>query len=247
MWLAEYRALYELGFSLATSPLLLQAPRGEGPVLVLPGFLASDASTEPLRRYLKALGYDAHGWASGRNLGGVTRMRHQLRRRLNEIYERSGQPVAIVGWSLGGIYARMLALDAPELTRSVVTLGSPFSRDPNASNVSRLYEVVSGEGRTVEEKMARALFAHAYDRIAGDLEVPATSIYSKLDGVVNWRACLVRENERAENIEVLGASHVGLGVNAAVLWAIADRLAQRPGEFVRFQRGGPFAPAYGRP
>jgi hypothetical protein len=141
----------------------------------------------------------------------------------------------------------MLALDAPELTRSVVTLGSPFSRDPNASNVSRLYEVVSGEGRTVEEKMSRALFAHAYDRIAGDLAVPATSIYSKLDGVVSWRACLVRENERAENIEVLGASHVGLGVNAAVLWAIADRLAQRPGEFVPFQRGGPFAPAYGRP
>jgi hypothetical protein len=246
LWLAEYRALYEFGFSLAAARLLLRAPRGEGPVLVLPGFLASDVSTEPLRRYLKALGYDAYGWDNGRNLGGVTRMRHALRRRLTSIYERTGRRVAIVGWSLGGIYARMLALDAPEMTRSVITLGSPLSRDPNSSNVSGLYEAVTGEGRSVEEKMARGLFAHAYDRIAGDLEVPATSIYSKLDGVVNWRACLVRENERAENIEVLGASHVGLGVNAAVLWAVADRLAQRPGEFVPFAPAGPFAIAYGR-
>jgi hypothetical protein len=112
--------------------------------------------------------------------------------------------------------------------------------------VSTIYEAVSGEGRSVEEKMSKKLFAHAFDRIAGDLEVPSTSIYSKLDGVVNWRACLVRENERSENVEVLGASHVGLGVNAAVLWAVADRLAQAPDQFERFKRGGPFGLAYGR-
>jgi pimeloyl-ACP methyl ester carboxylesterase len=248
LWLAEYRSIYEFGFALAAMPLLLAAPRGDGhPVLVLPGFLAGDLSTEPLRRYLKALGYDANGWDNGRNLGGVTRMRHALRRRLTAIYEREGRKVSIVGWSLGGIYARMLALDAPEMTRSVVTLGSPFSRDPNASNVSGIYEAVSGEGRSVEEKMSRTLFAHAFDRIAGDLDVPSTSIYSKLDGVVNWRACLVRENEQSENVEVLGASHIGLGVNAAVLWAVADRLAQAPGSFVPFARRGPFALAYGRP
>jgi hypothetical protein len=247
LWLAEYRSIYELGFSLAATPLLLTAPRGDGhPVLVLPGFLATDRSTDPLRRYLKALGYDAGGWENGRNTGGVTRMRHALRRRLAAMYEGTGRKVSIVGWSLGGIYARMLALDAPEMTRSVITLGSPFSRDPIASNVSTIYEAVSGEGRSVEEKMSKKLFAHAFDRIAGDLEVPSTSIYSKLDGVVNWRACLVRENERSENVEVLGASHVGLGVNAAVLWAVADRLAQAPDQFERFKRGGPFGLAYGR-
>src|SRR5206468_7106529 len=82
--------------------------------------------------------------------------------------------------------------------------------------------------------------------LGGDLPVPTTSIYTKLDGVVNWRCSLTRESARAENIEILLASHIGLGGNPAALWAIADRLAQRPGEFKPFARSGPFALAYGR-
>jgi pimeloyl-ACP methyl ester carboxylesterase len=248
LWLAEYRSVYELGFSLLAAPLLLGAPAGDGhPVLVLPGFLASDLSTEPLRRYLARLGYDAYAWDLGRNFGGVMRMRHTLRRRLASIHAATGRKVSIVGWSLGGIYARMLALDEADAVRSVITLGTPFSRDPDASNVSAVYEAVSGERRSDEERRARTVFAHAFDRIGGDLAVPSTSIYSKLDGVVDWRASLLRENGRTENIEVFGASHVGLGVNAAVLWATADRLAQPEGTFAPFGRGGPFALAYARP
>jgi len=247
LWLAEYRALYEFGFSILAAPLLLAAPRGDRhPVLVLPGFLASDASTEPMRAYLKALGYDAYGWDLGRNTGGVVRMRTKLRRRVDHIYRKTGQTVSIIGWSLGGIYARMLALDLPESVRSVITLGSPFSRDPHASNISSLYETVTGEGRTLEEKMARTIFAHAFDLIAGDLAMPSTSVYSKLDGIVDWRACLIRENARTENIEVVGASHAGLGVHAPVLWAVADRLAQAEGSFTPFRPGGPFVLGYGR-
>jgi len=247
LWLAEWRAVYELGFSLLASPLLMGAPRGDGhSVLVLPGFLASDVSTEMLRRYLRALGYDAHTWNLGRNLGGVSRMRQALRSRLSAIHKGAARPVSIIGWSLGGIYARMLALDEPEAVRSVISLGSPLSRDPNASNVSALYHRVTGEGPTVEERMARTLFANAFDRIGGPLEMPSTSIYSKLDGVVNWRACLVPESARSENIEVLGASHIGLGVNAAVLWAVADRLAQPAGTFTPFVASGPFMLGYGR-
>jgi pimeloyl-ACP methyl ester carboxylesterase len=247
LWLAESRSLYELGFSLLAAPLLLNAPRGDGhPVLVLPGFLASDLSTDGMRRYLRALGYDAHAWDLGRNLGGVTRMRHGLRRRLAAIHQNTGKKVSLVGWSLGGIYARMLALEDPASVRSVITLGSPFSRDPKASNVSGLYQAVTGEGPTVEERLGRAAYAEAFDRISGDIDMPSTSIYSKVDGVVNWRACLLRENERTENIEVRGASHVGLGVNAAVLWATADRLAQSENSFTPFRAGGPFMLAYGR-
>ena len=247
LWLTEWRSIYELGFSLAAAPLLLTAAPGDGhPILVLPGFLASDLSTEPMRRYLQRLGYDPYPWDLGRNLGGVARMRHELRWRLTTIHERTGRKVSVVGWSLGGIYARMLALDEPDAVRSVITLGSPFTRDPNASNVSGLYHTVTGEGPTVEERMARALFAHAFDMIAGDLSVPATSIYSKLDGVVNWRACLLQKTEHSENIEVLGASHVGLGANAAVLWAIADRLALPEGSFTPFVPSGPFILGYGR-
>ncbi len=246
LWLGESRSIYELGFSLLAAPLLLSAPRGDGhAVLVLPGFLASDASTDALRRYLRRLGYDAQAWKLGRNVGGVNRMRDALRRRLTEVATDSGRTVSLIGWSLGGVYARLLAVDMPELVRSVITYGSPFSRDPRASNVSDLYEAVSGEGPSAEEKAARRLFPHEFDQVAGDLAVPATSIFSKLDGIVSWRSSLLRQSERSENIEVLGASHIGLGVNAAVLWATADRLAQPEGTFAPFKRNGPFARGYG--
>jgi pimeloyl-ACP methyl ester carboxylesterase len=240
LWLTEYRSLWELGFALTAAPLLLTAPRGDGhPVLVLPGFLVSDLSTTMLRNYLNLLGYESHGWELGRNFGGIAKNRAALRGRLREIFERTGKKVSIIGWSLGGVYARDLAVAMPECVRSVVTLGSPFSRSPNASNISDVYEAVSGEGPWTPG-------VHEFDAIAGDLKVPSTSIYSKVDGIVSWRASQLRTNERTENIEVIGASHVGLGVNAAVLWAVADRLAQPEGAFAPFARGGPFAIAYGR-
>ena len=239
LWLAEYRALWELGFSLTASPLLLTAPRGDGhPVLVLPGFLVSDISTTLLRRYLTLLGYDAHGWELGRNLGGVARMRTKLRERLQQIHAKTGKKVSLVGWSLGGVYARDLALAMPDVVRSVITLGSPLSRSPHASNISDVYEFVSGEGPWDEG-------AHEFDAIAGKLPMPSSSIWSRIDGVVSWKSSVLRSDARSENIEVIGASHIGLGANAAVLWAVADRLAQPDGTFVPFARGGPFAIAYG--
>ncbi|HEX3467004.1 MAG TPA: hypothetical protein VHT05_02770 [Candidatus Elarobacter sp.] len=242
LWLAEYRALWEAGFALSASPLLLGAPRGDGhPVLVLPGFLVSDLSTTMLRSYLKLLGYETHGWELGRNFGGIERMRAKLRERLQQIHTSSGRKVSVVGWSLGGVYARDLALAAPEAVRSVITLGSPFSRSPNASNISDLYELVSGEGPWNHGDEVE----HELDAIAGDLPMPSSSIWSKVDGIVAWRSSVLATNARTENIEVIGASHVGLGANAAVLWAVADRLALADGTFVPFARGGPFAVAYG--
>lgn len=238
--LAETRGLFELNASLLLSPLLMRAPRGDGhPVLALPGFLASDLSMVPMRRYLSELGYDAHAWRMGRNLGGLGRMRDALRDRLAEIHAVTGRKVSVIGWSLGGVYARDLALQAPDIVRSVITLGSPFANDVRATNATRLYEALSGE--RVED------FAELRTAIAGDLPVPASSIYSRTDGIVNWRTCLLIPSDRAENIEVHLASHVGLGVNPAVLWAVADRLAQPEGEFWPFDRAGPFAIAYGPP
>src|SRR6266446_3672186 len=206
--LAEARGIFEFNASLWLSPLLMRAPKGDGhPVLTLPGFLASDLSMAPMRRYLKELGYETYAWKMGRNVGGV--------------------------------YARDLALQAPGMVRYVVTLGSPFAGDVRATNATRLYEALSGEA--VEDNAAlRAA-------ISGDLPVPTTSIYSRTDGVVNWRTCLLRPSDTAENIEVYLASHVGLGVNAAALWAVADRLAQSEGQFRQFDRSGPFAIAYAPP
>jgi hypothetical protein len=123
--------------------------------------------------------------------------------------------------------------------RCVLTLGSPFANDVRATNATRLYEALSGETVGEDSELRQA--------IAGDLPVPATSIYSRTDGVVNWRTCLLRASDTAENIEVHLASHTGLGVNAAALWAVADRLAQAEGQFSQFDRSGPFAIAYAPP
>jgi len=238
--LAEARGILELNASLVLSPLLMRAPRGDGhPVLALPGFLASDLSMMPLRRYLGELGYDAHAWRMGRNTGGINRMRGALLDRLKEIHAASGRKVSIVGWSLGGVYARDLALRAPEMVRYVIALASPFASDVRATNATWLYEALSGESVAGNSELLKA--------IAGDLPVPATSIYSRTDGVVNWRTCLLRPSDTAENIEVYFASHIGLGVNPAALWAVADRLAQAEGQFRQFDRSGPFAIAYAPP
>jgi pimeloyl-ACP methyl ester carboxylesterase len=240
LMLAEVRGIFEFNTSLLLSPLLLRAPRGDGhPVLALPGFLASDLSMLPMRRYLNELGYLSHAWKMGRNIGGVSRMRAALRDRLGEIHAATGRKVSLVGWSLGGVYARDLALQAPDMVRYVVTLGSPFAGDVRATNATRLYEAMSGEAAGDHSQLRQA--------IAGDLPVPTTSIYSRSDGIVNWQTCLLRPSDTAENIEIHLASHVGLGVNAAALWAVADRLAQPEGQFSQFDRSGPFAIAYAAP
>jgi pimeloyl-ACP methyl ester carboxylesterase len=241
MILAEARAILELNASLMLSPVLMAAPRGDGhPVLALPGFLASDVSTTLLRRYIGLLGYEPHAWDLGRNFGGVYRMRQLLRDRLAFIHDAAGRKVSLIGWSLGGVYARDLALHMPHAVRSVTTLGSPFANDVTASSIRKLYETLSGE--LISDAKIEDI-----QSLAGDLPVPATSIFTKTDGIVHWRTCLLKEGSRAENIEIVLASHTGLGVNAAALWAIADRLAQKEGEFRPFNRWGPFALAYGRP
>jgi len=238
--LAEVRAPFEFNASVLLSPLLMRAPKSDGhPVLVLPGFLASDLSMMPMRRYLRMLGYEAHAWRLGRNMGSLTRMRDKLPARLAEIHAATGRKVSLVGWSLGGVYARALALQVPDMVRYVITLGSPIANDVRATNATRLFEKLSGE--RIDDHV------ELLDAVAGALPVPATSIYSRTDGIVNWRTSLQRASDRGENIEVCLASHIGLAVNPAVLWAVADRLAQSEGEFSPFERGGPFAIAYASP
>ena len=240
LMLAEGRAIHEFGASIALSPVLMTAPRGDGhPVLVLPGFMASDVSTRATRLYLRALGYNALGWELGRNIAGFYRLRQVLRARLARLHNEAGRKVSLVGWSLGGVFARDLALSQPRAVRSVITLGSPFAGDIHATNARRLYEQVTGQ----RPSDARPDDIRA---IAGDLGLPTTSIYSRADGIVHWRTSLAHENDHTENVEILLASHVGLGVNAAALWVIADRLAQPEGAFAPFANKGPFPFAYGR-
>src|SRR5438270_3419528 len=125
-------------------PLLLRAPRSDGhPVLVLPGFTASDVSTRVLRGYLRDLGYHVHAWRLGRNLGPNRETIDGLRRRVRELADRHQQPMSVVGWSLGGIYAREIARTTPRGVRMVITMGSPIRlRDRRASNAGPLFDTV---------------------------------------------------------------------------------------------------------
>ena len=227
--LLELRALWELAAFFASYPVLRMAPRGDGhPVLVLPGLAASDTSTRPLRRFLKDQGWAAHGWKLGPNHGPRPGAEDRMQERLAELHARYGRKVSLVGWSLGGIFAREMARRAPDQVRSVVTLGSPFSGAPKASNAWRLYERASG--RRVDDWPGR-------DRMKAPPPVPSTAIYSRTDGIVAWQGCLEREGATSENIEVDG-SHCGLGHNPQALFALADRLAQPEGGWQRFERRG---------
>ncbi|MBB4153276.1 pimeloyl-ACP methyl ester carboxylesterase [Sphingomonas jinjuensis] len=228
------RALVELGALPLAAPLLASAPRGDGhPVLVLPGFVTSDASTAVMRAYLNRLGYDAHAWELGRNLGprAIGREGEKLIARLKAIHEATGQRVSLIGWSLGGIMARLLASRLPDAVRQVVTLGSPFAGDPRATNVWKLYEYLSGQ--RVDGDHAKRQMAE----VSSAAPVPSTAIYSRGDGVVAWQNCVEESCDHAESIEVHG-SHCGLAVNASVLFAVADRLAQPDGDWHPFQRTG---------
>lgn len=228
--LTEGRAVFGLAAFRAALPWLRTAPRGDGhPVMVLPGLGASDASTRPLRGYLADLGYAVQGWELGRNLGRSRFVDLHLVPRLQDMRARTGRKVSLVGWSLGGILAREAAKRVPQDVRLVVTMGSPFAGGGRASNVARLFEALSGR-KVVDDPQVRR-------RIREAPPVPLTSIYSRTDGVVAWRACLEQEGATAENIEVRG-SHCGLGHNPLALWAVADRLAQPEGAWSRFVPGG---------
>ena len=227
--LLELRALSEFGASLALLPLLRRAPRGDGhPVLVLPGLIASDGSTQPLRAYLADRGYEVHGWGLGRNLGLRPGVESKMKARLREIHRASGRKVSIVGWSLGGVFAREIASAVPEAVRSVITLGSPIRGNPRSTNAWRVYELASGQ--SVDDPKLRRPRDEAPP-------VPTTSIFSRTDGIVAWQCSVEQPSDHTESIEVMG-SHCGLGVNASVLYAVADRLAQPEGAWQPFDRSG---------
>jgi hypothetical protein len=218
------RGLVDLTALLVAAPWLATAPRGDGHgVLVLPGLLASDISTLPLRRYLGWLGYDVRGWDLGRNNGPTEEVLAGLPRALMAHARRTGRPVSLVGWSLGGVYARELARRDGKHVRQVITLGSPFAlTDPQRQ--SR----VDGPYQRLSHRHADDARLPSAAQRARPISVPSTSVYSRLDGVVSWAACLEPDTARHQNVEVR-CSHIGFGVDPATLWLIADRLATPPG------------------
>ena len=231
LMLLEWRAIHELSAFIGALPLLSLAPRGDGhPVLVLPGLVASDVSTRPLRAFLKTRGYAVSGWRQGRNLGLRPGVQHAMVDLVHELNDTHGRTVSLVGWSLGGLYARQLAKMMPKRVRQVITLGSPFASNPKATNAWRVYEMASG--RRAEEDDPR---------FGGSLSsappVPTTAIFSRTDGICAWQGCREQSSHMAESIEV-ESSHCGMGHHPAAVYAVADRLAQKEGEWTPFDRSG---------
>ena len=231
--LSETRAVFEHGWFVSLRRMMRLLPKGDGhPVLVLPGFLASDVSTRPLRNVLTDLGYAAYPWGLGRNLFVDEHREKEMLTHLEHIFDTHGEKVSIVGWSLGGVFARELAKIAPDKVRFVISLGSPISPDPKYSNAENVFN-------RFNHKPSR-LFSERYKTISTPPSVPTTSIYSKTDGVVSWRASLQEvcpNNPNTENIEA-PSSHFGFGVNPLVIFLIADRLAQLEEEWAPFDDRG---------
>jgi pimeloyl-ACP methyl ester carboxylesterase len=226
------RTLIGAGALAAGLPLLRLAPRGEPhPVLVLPGLMASDVSTRALRAWLGRLGYPVVGWALGRNRGPTQEVVDELPRLVDRLAREHGTTVSIVGWSLGGIYARRLARRTPLQVRQVISLGSPFAQAGRPL-----------DGTPGARAFQRYTPLHTADRIhpprgslARPLPVPSTAVYSKWDGVVDWRACRQQTGPISENVAVR-SSHLGMGHDPAVLWVVADRLARSRDDWRPFQR-----------
>ena len=226
----ELRVFWEFGALLPAWPILTRAPRGDGhAVMVFPGLSANDVSTVPLRQYLQTLHYKAFGWEQGFNFGPRAGVLNEAKNNLVRIFKSTGRKVSLIGWSLGGVYARELAKELPEMVRDVITLGTPFAGSHRATNAWRVFQLTSGRDLQRESKN--------YD-LPSAPRVPTTSIYSRSDGVVAWQASIQAPdltNPLTENIEVI-ASHVGLGVNPSAWWAVADRLAQPEGQWRAFSQ-----------
>lgn len=197
--------LKEAGYLLARAArgfghLRPRGPEDGPPALVIPGFVANDRTTMELRRQLAEAGWRVHGWGLGWNLGVAAGMLQ----RLESCIDRMGaeQPVLVVGWSLGGLYARELARHCPGKVRAVVTLGSPFSGDLHQNNVWRLYEWVAGH--RVEETPV--------ERILAKPPVPSLAIWSRKDGIVAPRTACGLEGERDVAVQI-DCAHMAFGVS----------------------------------
>lgn len=238
--LLEGRGLLEMALLPASLPLLMEAPQGDGhPVLLVPGFMASETSLIGLKLMLQNKGYDVHTWGLGRNLGFRSKHANALPQKIRHLHYTTGKKVSLVGWSLGGVFSMYGAQNSLDCVRSIITLGSPVSVDAAGSQapsaVKALYRLVShrmGAGAHVMQPKAKVM------RERHRLAIPTSCLYSLSDGVVPpQEATIDGDPALHENIRVPG-SHIGLGFNGIVLSIVADRLAQPENQWKPFAAKG---------
>lgn len=233
LFLIEGRSLLEFGAGIVTLPLIKKiAPKGDGqPVLVLPGLGAGNISTKLLRVFLKELGYESYGWELGTNKGMLDGTIDSIAKQIQQIQIKHGRKVSVIGQSLGGIFAREVAKAVPDLVRQVITLGSPFTGSIDATNAQFAYTILKGSKVTDKER-------EFFQTVKVKPPVPTTSVYSKADGVVAWECSIETNTDKSENIELVGASHIGMASSPSALYLIAHRLAEKENHWTNFQPHG---------
>lgn len=230
IWLtaAEFpRWASEVGIHRAVSPILPKPNVGRGkPILVVPGFGASDGMTKRLRNHLRDRGFHVHAAHIGRNFGLTDKVLNGLSDRLTTLSERHDRPLSLVGWSFGGLLCRWLAHEHPDRVRHVVCLGSPWRAEGERTRVTALFKSsvkVFGVTDRAEEVL---------ETLRKPLPVPTTAIFSRTDGILHWRSCAV-DGPDTENVAV-PSSHIGLVSNPLALAALTDRLAHTDSAHVPF-------------
>ncbi len=212
----EARAILEAASLLPRAPSLRSLPKGDGrPVVLLPGFFADDRSTWALQKFLRYLDYDASGWGLGRNDGDPEYEAERFIKRLDATADPSA-PVTLIGWSLGGVIARITAMQRPELVQEIITMGTPVEGGPKYTSAGSFY--ARRRGMDLDE-----FEQHVHEMNEAGVRSPLTVIYSRSDAVVGWRAALDRYNPQAKHVEVSG-SHLGLGFNPRVWRIVAETL-----------------------
>lgn len=223
-----FRAAMELARqTLSTAPT--NAPGDGHPVVIFPGLGANGSSVATLRKHCRDLGYHAVDWGQGFNTGpkgDVDAWLHALKSRIVELLDGHAQPATLIGWSLGGLYAREIGkLIAPRI-RQVITIGTPFNARSDHSNVGWLFRLLSGGSAKIEPTLSR--------RLRTPPPLRTTSIYSRSDGVVAWQTCRHEKTSKLVHDIEVDSSHIGMGSNREVLAAVTDRLEQQAGRWRRY-------------
>ncbi len=238
LWLTGFEAgrfaAEALALGVSRQLLLKQAAEADGhPVLVLPGLFASDRTTRTLRHFLRDAGYYCSGWRRGVNTGPsqADDLQQDLAELIDGIYQQQGQrPISLVGWSLGGLYARFAAHLMPEKIRQVITLGSPIAGHPKYTNAWRLYEMVSDMSVQAKENRERLAL------VQKPLPVPCTSVYSKTDSIVAWQISVGAAGRQQQSVH-LPVSHVGMAFSPLVYSLLLDRLQQAEDNWQDYEPG----------
>lgn len=213
---------WQIGFQLLRLGLssleLRQLPTGNSePVMLLPGFMAPEWSMDPLRKYLNWLGYSAVHWGMGVNQGDPERDHALLAPKVDELAKRSGRPVHLIGWSLGGTIAREVARIRPRSVAQVITYGTPVIGGPTYTVGARSY------GKEECQRISNVI--DELDR-ESPIQVPITAIFTRNDGTVSWPACIDRASKDVTHIEVK-SSHGSMGLDPDVWRIVAEKLSSQ--------------------